>query len=109
MKRNALAMTAWVAAALSLALCSLSTRAEESAAPKPAADAPPAAAMYDMPLPEKVPVPGSELYRLRFPDGTLTANDTCPVAKRPLNPKMPRSGSTGSRSASAERRASGSS
>ena len=90
MKRNAPAMTAWVAAALSLVLCPLSTRAEESAAPKPADDPPPAAdAMYAMPLPEKVPVPGTERYRLRFADGTLTANDTCPVAKRPLNPKMP--------------------
>lgn len=49
----------------------------------------PPAAAADMPLPKKVPVPGSEAYVLQLPDGTVTANDTCPVAKRPLNPRMP--------------------
>jgi len=43
--------------------------------------------MPSMPLPEKVPLPGGESYRLRF--GTaLSLNDQCPVAKRPLNPRM---------------------
>lgn len=46
-----------------------------------------ATAMPEMPLPEKVPVPGGEAYHLRF--GTdLSLNDTCPVARRPLNPRM---------------------
>ena len=46
-----------------------------------------APAMPAMPLPDKVPVPGGETYRLRF--GTaLSLNDECPVAKRPLNPRM---------------------
>jgi hypothetical protein len=45
------------------------------------------AAPAAMPLPEKVPVPGGETFRLRF-GSVLSANDTCPVAKRPLNPRM---------------------
>lgn len=40
-----------------------------------------------MPLPEKVPVPGGDTYRLRF--GTeLSLNDRCPVRKAALNPRM---------------------
>ena len=41
----------------------------------------------DMPPAEKVPVPGSERYRLRFGQ-ELSLNDQCPVAMRPLNPRM---------------------
>ena len=33
---------------------------------------------------EKVPVPGSDRYRIRYADGTVTINDWCPVAKRAL-------------------------
>jgi hypothetical protein len=51
-----------------------------------AADPAPSMAMT-MPLAEKVPVPGGDTYRLRF-GSLLSPNDTCPVAKRPLNPRM---------------------
>lgn len=33
---------------------------------------------------EKVPVPGSDRFRIRYADGTLSINDWCPVAKRAL-------------------------
>ncbi len=33
---------------------------------------------------EKVPVAGSDRFRIRYADGTLSFNDWCPVAKRAL-------------------------
>jgi hypothetical protein len=33
---------------------------------------------------EKVPVEGTDRYRVRYPDSTVSINDLCPVAKRPL-------------------------
>lgn len=33
---------------------------------------------------EKVPQVGTDRYRIRYADGTLTINDWCPVAKRGL-------------------------
>ncbi len=33
---------------------------------------------------EKVPVPGSDRFRIRYADGLLTINDWCPVAKRAI-------------------------
>ena len=53
----------------------------------PSMSAPPASMPSAMPLPEKVPVPGGETFRLRF-GSLLSLNDTCPVARRPLNPRM---------------------
>jgi hypothetical protein len=40
------------------------------------------------PLPEKVSVADSELYRLRYGD-SVTENDRCPVRKSRLNRRMP--------------------
>ena len=31
---------------------------------------------------EKIPVPGSDRYRVRYADGTVSVNDLCPVLQR---------------------------
>ena len=36
---------------------------------------------------EKVPVPGTDRYQVRYPDGSVSANDICPVLKRGLGVK----------------------
>ena len=36
----------------------------------------------------KVPIAGTDRYRVRFADSTLSINDMCPVAKRPLGEKQ---------------------
>ena len=36
------------------------------------------------PAPEKVPVAGSDRYRVRYTDGALSVNDWCPVGNRAL-------------------------
>ena len=33
---------------------------------------------------EKVPVPGTDRYRIRYADGSTTLNDWCPVGNRAL-------------------------
>lgn len=37
----------------------------------------------------KVPIEGSDLYRLRFSDELISANDRCPVRKSRLGERMP--------------------
>lgn len=36
----------------------------------------------------KVPIAGSDRWRIRYADSTLSINDFCPVAKRPLGEKQ---------------------
>jgi hypothetical protein len=36
----------------------------------------------------KVPIAGTDRYRVRYADSTLSINDMCPVAKRPLGEKQ---------------------
>jgi hypothetical protein len=72
------------AALLSLLLLAAPAGTSAPAAPD---TMPPMRPMPAMPPAEKVPVPGGETYRLRFGDD-VSLNDTCPVAKRPLNPRM---------------------
>lgn len=36
----------------------------------------------------KVPIAGTDRFRVRYADSTLSINDMCPVAKRPLGEKQ---------------------
>ena len=36
----------------------------------------------------KVPIAGSDRWRIRYADSTLSINDFCPVAKKPLGEKQ---------------------
>lgn len=47
-----------------------------------------ALAMEPMPPGEKVPVEGTDRWRVRYADGQLSLNDLCPVAKRGLATRM---------------------
>jgi hypothetical protein len=51
----------------------------------------PAAAFAASPMAraqERVPVAGTDRYRVRYADSTVSINDLCPVAKRPLGEKQ---------------------
>jgi hypothetical protein len=37
---------------------------------------------------EKIPVPGSDRWRVRYADGTVTINDFCPVAQRRIGERQ---------------------
>jgi hypothetical protein len=42
----------------------------------------------DVSAQEKVPVPGTDRWRVKYADGSVTINDLCPVAKRRIGERQ---------------------